>query len=50
MVAFDDCVQDISNEDRKKMNILNAKAFNKVKQKLKKYLSETGDNENFYEV
>ena len=30
------------------MNKLNATAYNKVKQKLKKYLSEGGDSENSF--
>jgi hypothetical protein len=47
-IALEDCVLDVTNEEKKKMNKPNAQAFTKVKQKLNKYFVETGDHENFY--
>jgi len=48
--VLDDAVADVTNEQKKKMNKQNAQAFTKTKQKLKKFLTETGDDENKYEV
>lgn len=48
IAALEDAVLEVTPEQKKKMNKLNAQAFNKVKQKLKKYLVETGDDENRY--
>ena len=47
-VALEDCINEVTPEQKKKMNKLNAQAFTKLRQKLKKYFAETGDNENFY--
>lgn len=47
---LEDAVADVTNEQKKKMNKLNAQAFTKTKQKLKKYLLETGDEESKFEV
>jgi hypothetical protein len=45
-VALEDCVNEVTAAEKKKMNKLNSQAYNKVKQRLKKYLTETGDEEN----
>ena len=50
IALLEDCVLEVTNEEKKKMNKTNAQAFTKLKQKLKKYLAETGDNENYYEA
>lgn len=47
-ILLDDCVAEVTSEEKKKMNKTNAAAFTKLKQKLKKYFAETGDHENFY--
>ena len=49
LVVLEDCVLEITNDQKKKMNKLNAQAYTKVKQKLKKYFMETGDDENTFE-
>ena len=41
---------EVSADEKKKMNKNNAQAYTKLKQKLKKYFSETGDHENLYQV
>lgn len=48
-MGLDDCVQEVTNEQKKKMQKLNSQSFNKLKQKLKKYLTETGDVENKFQ-
>ena len=50
LVALEDCVLEVSADEKKKMNKNNAQAYTKLKQKLKKYFSETGDHENLYQV
>jgi len=47
-IALEDCVNEITPEMKKKMNKLNSTAYNKTKQKLKKYLTESGDHENLF--
>jgi len=47
-MTFEDCILEVTNEEKKKMNKTNAQAFNKVKQKFKKFLAEEGDDENTY--
>jgi hypothetical protein len=49
-VALENCIVDVTSDDKKKMNKTNAQAYTKLKQKFKKYLTESGDNENFYEA
>ena len=46
IAALEDSVNDVTNAEKKKMNKINSQAYNKLKQKLKKYLTEEGDDEN----
>jgi len=48
-MAFEDCINEVTNEEKKKMNKTNAQAFNKVRQKFRKFLAEDGDDENTYD-
>jgi hypothetical protein len=48
LMDLEDCVLEVTNEQKKKMNKLNSQSFNKLKQKLKKYLAEGGDHENLF--
>ena len=50
LMLFEDCIIEVTPEEKKKMNKTSAQAFTKCKQKLNKYLAETGDDENFYEA
>lgn len=47
---LEDAVLEVTNEQKKKMNKQNSQAFAKVKQKLRKYLTESGDDENKFEA
>ena len=44
-MAIEDCVLSVTNEQKKKMNKNSAMALNKVKQRVKKFLEEQGDDE-----
>jgi len=48
--VLEDAVLEVTNEQKKKMNKMNSQAFAKTKQKMKKFLTETGDDENKYDV
>jgi len=50
LIVLEDAVLEVTNEQKKKMNKQNSQAFTKTKQKLKKYLTETGDDENKFEA
>ena len=50
LISMDDCINDVTADQKKKMNKLNAQAFTKLKQKLKKYFTETGDSENKFQA
>lgn len=50
LVALDDCVLETTKEQQKKMNKNSSQAYNKLKQKLRKYLTENGDEENRYSI
>lgn len=50
IVALEDCVNGVTNEQKKKMHKNSASAFTKLKARLRKFLLETGDHENFYGV
>lgn len=43
LAALEDAVVGVTNDQKKKMNKNNSTAYNKVKSKLKKYLTEGGD-------
>mmetsp|Transcript_30561 Transcript_30561/g.46857 ORF Transcript_30561/g.46857 Transcript_30561/m.46857 type:complete len:903 (+) Transcript_30561:26-2734(+) len=48
LMDLEDCINDVTPAEKKKMNKLNSQAFNKVRQKVKKFLTEEGDEENRY--
>ena len=50
IIALEDCVNSVTNEQKKKMHKNSASAFTKLKARLRKFLLETGDHENFYGV
>lgn len=49
LAALEDCINEVSADEKKKMNKTNSQAYNKMRQRLKKFLAETGDAENLYE-
>lgn len=49
LVLIEDSINEITAEKKKKMNKNNSTAYNKVKQKFKKFVSTTGDDEWLYE-
>jgi hypothetical protein len=48
LMEMEDCIASVTNAEKKKMNKLNSTAYNKVRQGLKKYLAENGDDENTF--
>jgi translation initiation factor 3 subunit C len=50
LMVLEDSINDVSGAEKKKMNKLNSQAYNKLKQRLKKYLTENGDEENRFSV
>lgn len=46
---IDNSINDVTNEQKKKFSQNTSKAYNKLKQKFKKYLSSTGPTENNFE-
>lgn len=48
-VLIEDTINEVTPEQKKKMNQNNSKSYNKVKQKFRKYLSGTGDDNMVYE-
>jgi hypothetical protein len=48
-VKTEDLLTNTTSEQKKKFNKLNSVSYNKLKQKLKKYLQATGPLENTYE-
>jgi len=46
LLEISDCINDVTAEQKKKMNKGNAQAFTKLRQKFKKYLETHGDDEN----
>lgn len=46
LLEINDCVNDITPEQKKKMSKGNSQAFTKLRQKFKKYLESHGDDEN----
>lgn len=47
---LEDAVLEVTAAEKKKFSKPNAQSFTKTKQKLKKYLAESGDDENLFEV
>ena len=50
LVALEDCVLGVAKDQQKKMKKDVQQAFTRVKTKLKRYLTETGDSENLFTV
>ena len=48
LLQFEDTIGEVTNAMKKKMNKTNASAFNKIKQKFKKYIEGTGEGEWLY--
>lgn len=48
LMIYEDCILEVTNEMRKKMNKGTQQSFNKSKQKIKKFLDEEGDVEYTY--
>lgn len=48
LMEMEDCITGVTNAEKKKMSKLNSQAYNKVRQNLKKYLAENGDDENTF--
>ena len=46
---IEDAINEVTNEQKKKFNKTNSMSYNKLKQKLKKYLQGTGPTGNTYE-
>ena len=46
---IEDSINEVTTEQKKKMSKINSVSFNKIKQRLKKYLSAEGEDEMTYE-
>ena len=49
-LEYEDCINAVTNEQKKKMSKVNSVSFNRIKQKFKKFLQGTGEDNMTYEL